>query len=320
MMLYRNTAFTVDGIIVDQTRAEGIYGAPPADLADRPEAAIQFSPLMPGSQSLEAQGDGSLASMLVLAPPGTIERRYVIAHSLRALAPGGRLVVLAPKDKGGSRLGKELATFGCAVSETARRHHRICIVTRPDSPLGIAEAMAEGSPRFLDELGLWSQPGIFSWNRVDPGSALLAQHLTPLSGRGADLGCGIGYLSGPILRSSEVQHLTLIDIDRRAVEAARRNVQDPRVDIRWSDVRESDPRLAALNFVVMNPPFHDGGAEDRALGVSFIRRAADMLRIGGSCWLVANRHLPYEAELKPLFKRVVVITEVGGYKIFEGRK
>jgi 16S rRNA (guanine1207-N2)-methyltransferase len=70
----------------------------------------------------------------------------------------------------------------------------------------------------------------------------------------------------------------------------------------------------------MNPPFHDGGTEDRALGVSFIRRAAEMLRTGGSCWLVANRHLPYEAELKPLFKRVIVIAETGGYKIFEARK
>jgi 16S rRNA (guanine1207-N2)-methyltransferase len=167
---------------------------------------------------------------------------------------------------------------------------------------------------------LWSQPGIFSWNRVDPGSALLEQHLSVLSGRGADLGCGIGYLSGAILRSPEVQHLTLLDIDRRAVEAARRNIQDPRAEIRWSDVRGSDPRLASLNFVVMNPPFHDGGTEDRALGVGFIRRAAEMLRTGGSCWLVANRHLPYEAELKPLFKRVVVIAETGGYKIFEARK
>lgn len=305
---------------MDQARPEGLYGVPPDDLAERPAGALQFSPLMPGSESLEAQADGSLAAMTMLAPPGTIERRYAIAHALRALMAGGRLTVLAPKDKGGSRLGKELKAFGCEVFETARRHHRICAGERPQAPVGLEAAMEEGAPRFLADLGLWSQPGIFSWNRVDPGSALLEQHLPALSGRGADLGCGIGYLSGPILRSPEVQHLTLIDVDRRAVEAARRNVQDPRAEIRWSDVRASDPRLASLNFVVMNPPFHDGGAEDRALGVSFIRRAAEMLRTGGSCWLVANRHLPYEAELKPLFKRVIVIAETGGYKIFEARK
>ena len=303
-----------------EARAEGIYGTPPGDLAEEPAGAIQFSPVMPGSESLETQTNGSLSSMLMLAPPGTIERRYAIAHALRALVPGERLTVMAPKDKGGARLGKELKAFGCEVAETARRHHRICVLDRPDALQGIEDAVAEGAPRFVEDLQLWSQPGIFSWNRIDPGSALLAQHLPILSGRGADLGCGIGYLSGPILRSPEVQHLTLLDIDRRAVEAARRNIQDPRAEIRWSDVRTGDPRLASLNFVVMNPPFHDGGSEDRALGVGFIRRAAEMLRIGGSCWLVANRHLPYEAELKPLFKRVVVIAETGGYKIFEARK
>ena len=51
----------------------------------------------------------------------------------------------------------------------------------------------------------------------------------------------------------------------------------------------------------MNPPFHDGGTEDRALGQGFIRRAAEVLRPGGTCWLIANRHLPYEGVLTPLF-------------------
>ena len=49
--------------------------------------------------------------------------------------------------------------------------------------------------------------------------------------------------------------------------------------------------VEGLDFVVMNPPFHDGGAEDKALGVAFIEAAARMLARRGACWLVANRHL-----------------------------
>ena len=86
-MLYRDTVIHRDGVIVE-ARAEGIYGTPPDDLAEEPEGAIQFSPVMPGSESLETQANGSLSSMLMLAPPGTIERRYAIAHALRALVPG----------------------------------------------------------------------------------------------------------------------------------------------------------------------------------------------------------------------------------------
>ncbi len=297
----------------------GVYGTPPAELADLPEAAVQFSPLIPGSGRLEEQAAGSLAGMAVLAPPGTVERRYTMALALRALAPGAPLTVLAPKDKGGSRIAKELQGFGCAVAETSRRHHRICTAERPSSPSGLDEAVAEGAPRLDEALGLWTQPGVFSWNRLDPGSALLAQNLPHLSGRGADLGCGIGTLARTILASPKVESLALIDIDRRAVEMAQRNVTDPRAAFRWADIR-GGTGLQGLDFVAMNPPFHDGGAEDQSLGQGFIRRAAEALRPGGLCWLVANRHLPYEAVLTSLFRRVTPKAEASGYKVYEALK
>ncbi|MBJ6125192.1 class I SAM-dependent methyltransferase [Microvirga splendida] len=301
------------------TTRSGVYGTPPAELGEAPEGAIQFSPLIPGSAKLEDQPEGSLSDVLVLAPPGTVERRYTTALALRALAPGGALTILAPKDKGGSRIAKELKAFGCAVSETSRRHHRICTCERPARLADIDEALAEGGPRLDEALGLWTWPGVFSWNRLDPGSALLEQSLPALSGRGADFGCGIGILARAILASPAVEHLAMLDIDRRAVEMAQRNVVDPRAEIRWGDVR-SGSGLQGLNFVVMNPPFHDGGAEDQSLGQSFIRRAAEALRPGGVLWLVANRHLPYEGVLKPLFRRVTPKVEAGGYKIYEALK
>jgi 16S rRNA (guanine1207-N2)-methyltransferase len=309
----------VDRQALQDITLTGLYGTPPAELAALPEAVLQFSPLIPGSGRLEEQAEGSLAAMVVLAPPGTVERRYAMALALRALAPGGSLTTLAPKDKGGSRLSKELQGFGCTVAETSRRHHRICACERPSRLLGVDEAVAEGAPRLDGALGLWTQPGVFSWNRIDPGSALLAQNLPPLSGRGADLGCGLGTLARTILASPKVESLALIDIDRRAVEMAGRNVADGRASFRWADIR-SGAGLAGLDFVVMNPPFHDGGAEDQSLGQSFIRRAAEALRPGGVCWLVANRHLPYEAVLKSLFRRATPKVESAGYKIYEAQK
>lgn len=296
----------------------GVYGTPPTELAEPPHGSTQFSPLIPGSGKLEDLAEGSLTEMVLLTPPGTVERRYTIALALKALAPGAALTVLAPKDKGGSRLGKELKGFGCTVDETSKRHYRICIGRRPAQLAGIDDALAEGAPRFDEALGFWTQPGVFSWNRLDPGSALLQQHLPPLSGKGADFGCGIGILSRAILTSPKVAHLTLIDIDRRATEMAARDVEDARVEIRWADVRNL--RLNGLDFVVMNPPFHDGGAEDQSLGQGFIRKAAEALRPGGVLWLVANRHLPYEGVLKPLFKRVTLHAEASGYKVYEAQK
>jgi 16S rRNA (guanine1207-N2)-methyltransferase len=297
-----------------------LYGLPPAELAEVPEGAAQVSPLIPGSARLEDVAPASLDAAVLLAPPGTIERRYALALGLRALKAGGRLTALAPKDRGGSRLGKELAALGCAPAEEARRHHRICSAARPEAPQGLDAAIEEGGPRHVDNLALCTQPGIFSWDRLDPGSALLLATLPSLRGRGADLGCGLGLLARAVLASEAVTALACIDIDRRAVEMARRNLGDSRATVRWADIREPDPDLAKLDFVVMNPPFHDGGAEDRALGQSFIARAAGALRHGGALWLTANAHLPYERVLGEAFAEVTLRASANGYKVYEARR
>ncbi len=293
-----------------------VYGTPPYGLVEVPVHARQVSPLIPGSAALEDLEAASLDLAVVAAPPGTAERDYVLALALRALKPDGRLTAFAPKDKGGARLRKTLEALGCEVFEESRKHNRICSLLRPAKPTCLQEVITAGASRQVG--ALWTQPGVFSWDRVDPGSALLLANLPSLKGAGADFGCGIGLLALTALATPNVTALTLVDIDRRAIEAARRNVTDPRATILWADVRQAG--LLNLDFVVMNPPFHDGGAEDRALGVAFIETAARALGKGGTCWLTANRHLPYERPLAEVFSKVELHAEAGGYKIYEARR
>ncbi len=302
---------------MDEATRRGVYGSPIEGLKIDVAGWEQLSPLVPGAAALDGRAEGELGGLVMVAPPGTVERRHALALGLRALAPGAPFTILAPKDRGGSRLGDELAAFGCRFDETSKRHHRICAGLRPDRLDGLAEAIAAGAPRRVEALGLWSQPGIFSWDRLDPGSALLIETLPALTGKGADFGCGIGYLSARVLEFDKVTNLTLVDIDRRAVEAARRNIDDGRAVFLWADVRNAP--LENLDFVVMNPPFHQGGIEDQGLGQGFVATAAKALRRGGALWLTANRHLPYEGVLKPLFGRVEVRAEARGFKIFEAR-
>ncbi len=300
------------------TGQAGLFGAPSSDLVEVPSGAVQFSPHFPRSETLDAVPDGSLSGFVMLALPGTLERRYAMAHAIRASRAGARMTFLAPKDKGGARLARELEGFGATVEEASRRHHRICTLRRPAVTAGLTESIAAGAPRFIEALGLWSQPGLFSWDKIDAGSAMLVAQNPALTGIGADFGCGTGYLAKAVLAASPgISKLTLLDVDRRAIDCARRNVDDTRARFAWADVGDFGVDAAGLDFVVMNPPFHDGGAEDRALGLRFIRRAAEVLKRGGRCWLVANRHLPYEAAMMPLFASVRAVVQQYGYKVYE---
>jgi len=295
-----------------------LYGQPDHDLAPSAPDAVQLSPLVLGSTDIAAIPDESFDAVSLRAPAGAVERRFVLAQALRVLAPDGRLTAFAPKDRGGLRLKKELEALGCVVGESARRHNRICVVVRPADTKPLAEAITAGAPRRISENGLWTQPGVFSWDRLDAGTNALLQVLPEFAGAGADFGAGIGLLALNVLASSKVTKLTLVELDRRAVEVSKRNVTDPRAVFAWGDVRQTD--LKDLDFIVSNPPFHEGGGEDKTLGQAFIASAAGALRKSGVLWMVANRHLPYEAILGESFSKVRLVAEGSGYKVFEARK
>ncbi|MGH7012518.1 MAG: methyltransferase, partial [Caulobacteraceae bacterium] len=166
-----------DPITSNDGLLEGVYGHPPAALARLGGEARRFTPLDPSGQDLAEASDALLDRLVILAPPGTLERQGVIAHGLRVLKPGGKLIVLARKDLGGMRLAAELTRLGCRVVERSKAHHRICACQRPQALDRLEAAIAQAGPRFIPQIGLWSQPGLFSWDRIDSGSALLLERL-----------------------------------------------------------------------------------------------------------------------------------------------
>jgi 16S rRNA (guanine1207-N2)-methyltransferase len=130
----------------------------------------------------------------------------------------------------------------------------------------------------------------------------------------------VGVLARAVLACPAVTSLALIDRDARAVAAAKRNIDDRRAFFLHRDVRHPDPALKDLDFVIMNPPFHQSGARDSGLGQAFIRAAASSLRPGGVCRLVANQTLPYEAALREAFAAVTPLGAGDGYKLYEARR
>ncbi len=289
----------------------------------------------PRAKELEAAGHraereahGLFDLVLVLPDP---QRDLMVGDLARAhdhLAPGGLLMAAQHNDAGSKRCEQHLREVAGGAESLSKHHSRVFWATKDEKKpwkADLLERWRQGAAmrRILDGR-FWSRPGLFSWDRIDGGSALLAQHLPlTLAGNVADLGCGWGFLSDHLLRNChDIDSLDIYDADADCFECARRNlgIIPTRVKAkpRWHDVTAGLERVQ-YDAIVMNPPFHEGKDADPLIGMKFIAAAAQALRPDGQLWLVANRQLPYENLLSETFASVEKIIETGGFKVLQAK-
>lgn len=273
------------------------------------------------------QADATRYALVLLLPPRQRdEARALFARALERLAPGGILVACQPNNEGARSGEGDLQQLAGLGGKLAKNHCRVYWSGPADGD--VDETLRQrwaalDAPRAILDGRFHSRPGVFAWDRIDPASALLAGQLpSGLSGHGADLGAGWGYLSAEVLaRCPKVTAMDLYEAESRALELARRNLAgcDARLDFRWHDVTAGiDGRY---DFIVSNPPFHTPARADRPdIGQRFIAVAAQALRPGGQLFMVANRHLPYEQILNESFGQVRVAAERDGFKVIVGTR
>lgn len=270
--------------------------------------------LLHGETDIQA---GTYEIVCIALPKNMVEARYFMALALRAAAQGALICAAAMNDAGGNRIAKMMAEFGLSGVQSYSKHKgRVCW-SRLDSAdqTALDQAMTAGAPQLCEGTGFYSQPGVFGWDKIDAGSALLLDCLPEgLKGKGADFGCGYGYLSAALLKRFAAISLIAIDEDARAIAACAQNA--PQAEMLWADIAQDDlPQR--LDFIVMNPPFHQGKGQDIALGQRFIARAAQSLKKKGVLYMVANAHLPYEGVLAQHFFACEKLHEGQGFKVYK---
>ena len=284
----------------------------------RPEPDFEFAGISPlvvhGSfvacqewlaRGAEVRQDAPVSAemSLVCLPRSKVLAKDLIAQAARISSDW--IVVDGQKTDGVDSIYKAIRTQVDIGGTITKAHGRLFWFRAAELP----EFRAE--PSFVN--GLRTAPGLFSADKVDPGSQALIQALPQkLPGHVADFGAGWGYLTREVLQRG-ADHVSAIEVEAAGVDAIRANFDDARLEVHWGDAtRPSGP----YDLVVTNPPFHRGRAGAPDLGQEFIRSAAASLTRTGQLWLVANRHLPYEATLAASFGEVSVALEVPGFKVF----
>lgn len=246
-----------------------------------------------------------------------------IAEAIERVVPGGLIVVAGSADDGIASLRKRVEKL-IELEGSLPKYHGVAFwFRRPGDTAAIAGALRH-EPMSI-EGRFHTAPGMFSHDRIDAGSRLLAECLPETAkGAAADFGAGWGYLSVQLAEKTKgLKAIDLFEADYKSLEAAKANLaglpNTPELGFFWHDL-VGEKVEKKYDLIVMNPPFHQGRAAEPGIGQAMIKTASSALKPGGQLLMVANRGLPYDQVLKAGFKDVQELRNEGGFRVIAARR
>ena len=272
--------------------------------------------------------------VLLTIPKGRRYARTLLLAAWRALKPDGQLLLAGPSKGGAKAVIQDAARiFGNASVLGYRRHQRVAVCTRghtlpdPLPPEFQQPGIAPGTRHFVTiershgDLKLETHPGIFSWEALDEGTALLLDHLEFDSGAHVwDVGCGYGVL-GLSAALAGAAHVTMSDVNLLATRYtqtnAAKNGLTHKVTVFPADALSPSHPQPPYNLIISNPAFHQGRDVDKSMADRLINQAPGFLAPGGRLLLVANRFLNYHKFMHDHFERVSRIAETPKFHLIQ---
>lgn len=177
----------------------------------------------------------------------------------------------------------------------------------------IAATLCGRRLRFLTDSGVFSKDG------VDFGTRLLLETvIIPPGAAVLDLGCGYGALGITAALLNPTVHVTLVDVNLRALDLAATNAAMNSVSNVTIMQSDGIANLLEQKFdvVLTNPPIRAG----KEVVFSFYSGARTVLKSGGRLWVVIQKKQgapSTEKKLNELFASVALRERSKGYHIYQ---
>lgn len=179
----------------------------------------------------------------------------------------------------------------------------------------------------LENTNYWltNHANVFSRDRLDIGTRFFLQHLPikPNATDIIDLACGNGVVGLIAAERNPNARLHFVDESFMAVASAQENFH--RVFGKERDARFqvgdglSDFTSQSADIILCNPPFHQQNTIGDQIALQLFKQARKVLKHGGECWVIGNRHLQYHQDLSRLFGNCRVVASNNKFVIWQAK-
>ena len=166
-----------------------------------------------------------------------------------------------------------------------------------------------------DMFSFYTDNGVFSKKGLDFGTRTLLEtiDINKITGSVLDFGCGYGPIGIYIAKTSHA-NVHMIDINRRSLELARRNVDLNHVNVKIYESKIYESVNEKFDFIITNPPIRVG----KEILYKILFGASDYLKENGELWFVIHKDQGAKtlaSKLKEKYRSVEVVNKNKGFYI-----
>ncbi len=154
---------------------------------------------------------------------------------------------------------------------------------------------------------------VFSRNSLDIGTRFLLKNLPQriTAKKIVDLGCGNGVVGLMLAMSHPKATIYFVDESFMAVASAKETFRgvfgEQHLGIFHINDGLTDFKDNSVDLIVCNPPFHQHHSIGDQIAIRMFVQSRKTLNQGGELWVIGNRHLNHNKNLKKIFGNVTVV-------------
>lgn len=232
-------------------------------------------------------------------------------------------IVMVGENKGGvksaGKLGIDYLAY-CHKADAARHCLLFIGKLKPSLPRFDLQQFYKYYPIKIQEktLTIAALPGVFSQNALDTGTEVLLANLPDIiTGKVLDFGCGAGVIAAYIGTVYPHTKLTLVDVSALALHSAQTTLALNQLSGEYIASNSLSHVHQRYDFVVSNPPFHQGVKTHYGATEQFLAEIKQNLASNATVTIVANSFLKYLPIMEGAIGKTQTIVVKKGFAIYQ---